>query len=311
VPMAEEWDKAGALRDTGAPLPATGPFGALRSVSCLSATYCLAVGDEAISGRIRPLTMTFDGSSWSVVVTPAPASPVARLTGVACVPKRFMADFWCQAVGWYQAPSGRAVPLALSWNGQVWSREQVENPNSGHASNQLRGVSCRQLLCLAVGLSAAPQNRTILAERLASSTGGPPQPGDHAWRAARGVPRPPGAGKTLLNSVSCRAVNICKGAGTYYERSTGRWRALIEVWQDRWRLNTDALCSHRCTAAVPNAPYRTNDLAAVSCVTYNACMAVGDAVGRRRPVLVTAPLALWLEHTAGFLWTRVPPPPFP
>jgi hypothetical protein len=268
----------------------------------------MAAGDQVTSGGIRPLTMVFDGSSWSVINTPAPASPVARITGVACVPKRFMADSWCQAVGWYQTPSGRAAPLALAWDGVRWRREQVENPKGDRASNQLSAVSCRQTLCLAVGLSAAPQNRGILSERLMSSTGGTPEPGDQLWRADTRVPKPPAAGKTLLTGVSCRFANVCKGAGTYYDRTARRWRTLIEVWQDRWRLNTDALCFHRCTASVPNASYRTNMLSAISCVTYNACMAVGDASGREGPILVTVPVALWLEHTAGYKWSLVPSP---
>lgn len=308
VPLAEVWDKAGAVRDMAAPVPTTSAGAALDSVSCLSKTYCLAVGWQVASGRIRPLAMTFDGSSWSVIPAPAPNSPVARLTSVACVPKRFMADFWCQAVGWYRTPSRRTVPLALSWDGTAWSPAQVENPHGNRSSNQLRSVSCREILCLAVGVAADPNHPGILSERLVSRTGGAPKTGNHVWQADAQVPAPPGAGKIMLNSVSCRFPNACKGAGAYYDRTTRRWRTLIEHWQGGWHLNTNALCFHRCTASVPGTPYPTNVLSSVSCVTYNSCMAVGDSIGRKGPVLVTAPLALWLQHTAGFKWVLTPAP---
>jgi hypothetical protein len=115
----------------------------------------------------------------------------------------------------------------------------------------------------------------------------------------------------MLNSVSCRFANACKGAGTFYDRTTHRWRSLIEVWQGGWRLNTNALCFQQCIASAPGTPFPTNVLSAVSCVTYNSCMAVGNAIGGRGSILVTAPLALWLQHTAGFNWSLAPSPTFP
>jgi hypothetical protein len=319
VPFAEVWDKAQTITDTMAPATPAAEYARLSSASCLSKTYCFVVGQTLTRQGARvPLAMRFDGSSWTT--TPIPyTGTYGVLAGVSCVPKRFMPAAWCQAVGQYRTPSGRSAPLALGWNGIVWTREDAQNPKASVAGTRLLSVSCRHTLCLAVGASkqgtgkgmdstTGKFHQTTLSEQLVSS-GNLASPTSYSWRAQPNVPKP-GVGSAILSSVSCRFSNICKGAGTYYDVKRQTWRTLIEVWQNHWSLNGPALCNHTCTASVPNTGWHKNFLSAVSCISANACMAVGDTIGGV-VTRITKPLGLCLQHASGYDWTLTPNPKLP
>src|SRR4029079_6298729 len=74
-----------------------------------------------------------------------------------------------------------------------------------------------------------------------------------------------GTSVNLLNGVSCVAANSCTAVGYYYNGTTNR--TLIESWNGTsWTVATS-----------PNTGTTTteNILDGVSCVTANACKAVG------------------------------------
>lgn len=86
TPLAETWDKGRKITDTMAPHPAGSTSARLNAVSCLSATYCIAVGGMMTAdGVYAPLAMRFDGSSgrshprprWRRPAAPWPASPAS------------------------------------------------------------------------------------------------------------------------------------------------------------------------------------------------------------------------------------------
>ncbi|HXZ83805.1 MAG TPA: hypothetical protein VED84_08775 [Acidimicrobiales bacterium] len=96
----------------------TPPVALLFAVSCLSASFCQAVGEYPdTSGSFRALIQHWNGHAWSVEPNPSP--PVAYLYGVSCVSARL-----CQAVGEF-APSTSGArsyrALIESWNGRAWS----------------------------------------------------------------------------------------------------------------------------------------------------------------------------------------------
>lgn len=87
-PYAERWDgskwsivEMPVLRREG--------YGSLRSVSCLSASSCVAVGSVAYpySGPQRevPVAMAWDGNEWTPQTSPAPKA-FSSLAGVSCPP---------------------------------------------------------------------------------------------------------------------------------------------------------------------------------------------------------------------------------
>ena len=72
-----------AWRSLGTPtLPGTALFA---GVSCVSDSFCLAVGSHLQRLVSHTLVERWDGSSWTIVPTSAPADRRSNLTGVSCV----------------------------------------------------------------------------------------------------------------------------------------------------------------------------------------------------------------------------------
>ena len=235
--FAERWDGT-RWRTAGTP-----PVFGNGSVSCASATRCMAVGGEAAAA--------WNGGRWSPVRVAVPRAGAGNftLTDVSCpsatrciavgtsvtgdhfahihaVAEEWNGRRWrilatpvleveylnavdcagpsrCMAVGW----AGRAGSLAERWNGRTWRAQTQLGPASYPG---LRGVSCpRAAACIAVGLGAAEQwnGRT--------------------WR----VVKPAGRSAALLG-VSCARPRRCIAVGqagtlTFAEQWNGtRWQQL-------------------------------------------------------------------------------------
>ena len=89
TPVAEHWDGHRWLL-MSVPVPPDAPAARFASVSCSSATSCVAVGSAGFvvfSNRgFRTLVEQWDGTSWSIATSPNPSgADVAVLTGVKCV----------------------------------------------------------------------------------------------------------------------------------------------------------------------------------------------------------------------------------
>src|SRR5207245_1508478 len=69
------------------PSPNAGPsFQGFKAVSCVSATFCAAVGNyyTANFATLRTLTELWDGTAWSIVPSPSPGAN-DPLLGVSCI----------------------------------------------------------------------------------------------------------------------------------------------------------------------------------------------------------------------------------
>jgi hypothetical protein len=85
LPLAERWNGAGWTKlSTPAPAGAVTTF--LTSVSCPSATSCVAVGLwEDASGKQQTLAESWHGGAWTIVATPSPAGfRTMQLSSVWC-----------------------------------------------------------------------------------------------------------------------------------------------------------------------------------------------------------------------------------
>jgi hypothetical protein len=124
----------------------------LTGVAAIAGSNVWAVGytitTDGSNQPDRTLIEHWDGTRWSVVASPSPASN-DTLTGVAA---RSAGDVW--AVGTRQDRSG-AIPidrtLTEHWNGTTWS--VVASPNVGANDNLLNGVSATTGDVWAVGSS--------------------------------------------------------------------------------------------------------------------------------------------------------------
>ena len=156
------------------PEPAGAVSSQLDSVSCPTASWCIATGAyTGPSGITAPLSASWDGTTWDVQTPPAPAAALTSgLEGVSCT-----AVASCTAVGDYAFYGTESKPviqssgLAESWNGTAWTLETTPTP-AGASGSELAGVFCTpQFGCTAVGDYTNASGVThALAESAAGAT---------------------------------------------------------------------------------------------------------------------------------------------
>lgn len=185
------------------------------SVSCPSASICMAVGDYSYgagampspSYRDRTLAEAWTAAGWHVIRTVSPG-PSAQLSAVSCI-----APDDCTAVG----STARQFPLAERWNGRSWRAEPMPNPR-GVGYTELTAVSCASAAtCVAVG--------NYQGLPVAYHWNG------RSWRL-RWLPRPPADQHSAgLSGVSC-AQRLCMAVG-----DSGDGLSYAEQWNGvSWRL---------------------------------------------------------------------------
>jgi len=236
---------------TQATSPSPGQFPNLRSVSCVSAEWCIAVGEYYFQQNNDALVLLWNGSVWTQVLTSVVATTSGvdlEINSVSCVSTSF-----CTAVGWYNLQPNNASSvhqtLVFSWDGTIWS--VVESPNIGNEDNELYSVSCvTASSCVAVGIAAG--------ETLVLSWNGA------AWTPVTSPS--PGEDGVYLNSVSCVTASSCVAVGFIVADLT-----FVMSWDgNTWT-----------TVPSPNVdPENPADhLSSVSCVNSSWCVAVGETSG--------------------------------
>ncbi|MGA8635984.1 MAG: hypothetical protein WB805_14210, partial [Candidatus Dormiibacterota bacterium] len=111
----------------------------LSGVACVSAVHCTAVGWSLNPQNSTPLALVWNGGSWRVQPTAAPAGRYGfTLIGVACSNAAS-----CTAVGSAYSSTGSAgpYPLAEHWNGSAWMVQPTPAP-AGSVDAGFIGVSC-------------------------------------------------------------------------------------------------------------------------------------------------------------------------
>jgi hypothetical protein len=288
--LAESWDGT-RWSITQSPDTSARDGDILSSVSCVSRSFCAAVGYYLLPGTNRPqaLAESWDGTRWSLTAVPSASADgfEAKLSGVSCVSVRF-----CLAVGPEHTgagQTGRNGTLAESWNGSVWSLAPAPPLPAagvpGAESAIVTSVSCSgSSFCVAAGYL------------LGDSPGGP-QPLAESWDGSGWSPDVTArAGSTApLLGVSCTAdtgntgSTHCMAAG-WHSPATGSGQPLIESWDGSgWSLD-----------AVPSAEGGSASLVGVSCVP-GSCAAVGYGVDKRHQQPI---IASW----DGTSWSAVPSP---
>jgi hypothetical protein len=130
--------------------------GDLQGVSCVSRTFCGAVGWAASDVL---LAERWDGVGWLTQQTVVPSGAKdGSLSGVSCVSMTA-----CTAVGYYTSRVGKEFSVAERWDGIGWSMQQSPQP-PGAKSSRLSGVSCTSMVaCTAVGYYNLTQPHDIAA----------------------------------------------------------------------------------------------------------------------------------------------------
>jgi len=223
----------------------------LNSVSCVSVSWCIAVGTFDDGASTGPLMELWDGSSLSIQIEGGLLPGMfEELESVSCV-----SVSWCIAVGFYTY-AFHDQNLVLNWDGTSW---HTMMPPSTSPTNDdgLNSVSCVSAsMCVAVGgYNDGSVNRTLLLE----------------WDGITwSIVQSPNAGSSRdrLTGVSCVSATFCLAVGTYIDSD---WRTLAEVWNGAtWSVLPSA------NAAEVNGIVPADELKSVSCVTASSCVAVGD-----------------------------------
>ncbi len=227
-------------------LPPKPKISNLSGISCVSTSFCIAVGDIIRGGLPFTLTERWTGAGWIILNSPSPANATRSfLSAVSCQSAKM-----CAAVGFYSGHGGKQFTLAERWNGKSWKIEHTPALASGLAS--LNAVSCPTAgSCQAVGGTSAGQ----LAEQWNGKD----------W-SLRQVPTPKGGKSASLSDVSCTSAAACTAVGGYVHGT--RLLPLVERWSGKsWKTQT----------AVPVPATKTSALSAVSCTSATACEATGFA----------------------------------
>ena len=137
----------------------------LSSVSCVSTSWCVAVGSTGGDYGVETLIETWDGSSWSVVESPNDGN--SALQSVSCTSASS-----CVAVGFLAVSFFSTEMLVQVWDSVTWST--LPNPTSGGTGDRLDGASClSEAWCVGVGMKAESFSTQTL---VVSLTGPEPKP---------------------------------------------------------------------------------------------------------------------------------------
>lgn len=255
--VVEHWDGAAW---TTVPTPEPGPTNAkwseLSGISCLTSSYCLAVGGyikniDNASAEEQPLALQWNGTTWSMLDAPNPqAENGSSFSAVSCVTPDH-----CEVTGDYGYADIAQSVFAYSYNGTTWTGQSQKNPE-GQEFNSDNGLSCTALdACTSVGYwtSTGPQP---LVERYRG-----------AWTRQQ-VPLPSGLGNNGTDEVvgvSCPSEGECAAVGQWASNLNDYpSSAMALTWNGTsWRLDTTA------------NPNGNSALNAVSCVAGSGCVAVG------------------------------------
>jgi hypothetical protein len=238
--LIDTWS-TGALYGAKASSPNRGNESVLTGVSCASSTNCDAVGYYLTSsGTERTLIESWDGTSWSLAVSPNKTTEGNELNSVSCTSASS-----CVAVGKYgYGPDDTGLAMAESWDGSAWSIMAM--PERGTQST-FNGVSCtRSTSCVAVGDDNAAGGTLI-----------------ESWNGSVwSVISHPNGG--TLNGVSCSSSSSCVAVGV-----SGTSQTQVETWNGtRW-----------VSTASANETDWNNEVFGVSCTSATSCTAAGDLVG--------------------------------
>jgi len=253
-----------------------GALDALRGVSCVSSTFCMAAGSyvprpiKAGVYRSYPLFELWDGTTWSVRSSPTGGG----ISGISCSSARF-----CMAVGVTNVQNGGShlgeFSLAEVWRGTRWSVLTSPPPPQGVPAYeaQLASVTCTSRnSCVVAG--SYGEMRSPRAQTLIESWDG------SQWSINQSPsPSGPPGGLNGLSAVSCTPAGgaICAAVGYEAASSSGHAHAIVEVdHHGIWSLDL----------AVGTATSESSHLYGVSCSFARRCVAVGELVAGTSDQLV-------------------------
>lgn len=229
-------------------LPAGAP--GLYSISCVSATWCMAVGSEVvdqIANTTKTVELKWNGATWRKVTAPINSltGPNPWIDAVSCLSMNF-----CMAAGY----SDQYTPLAEAWNGTAWTVTTPPPVSVFMTFRELRAISCASASsCLAVGAEYGCCGAYDGFEL--------------AWDGSSWTNVSDQSNQFSLSGVSCTKVTLCLVVGTQGPSDSQPIvpSAVVEKFDGTtW------------TGIHVKAVWKQSALNAVSCSNANWCAAVGS-----------------------------------
>jgi hypothetical protein len=183
----------------------------MSGVSCVSTSFCVAIGTWQSTAQQQPLLERWDGTAWTVAAfPPGVGNSGTGLKDVSCV-----TDTFCLATG---AAPVTGQPTIYRWDGNTWAAELMASPGSS-AQSSIGSVYCvSTAFCVADG--AGPGGTLI----------------EH-WDGTQwtvDASANPAAGATVLSNggMTCVSVSMCfaVGYGDYGAGGSLPSRTLIEQY---------------------------------------------------------------------------------
>lgn len=271
TPLGEEWNgvrwSVTPIHDTS--LTRIHVTGNLSAVACPSAQMCVAVGNDTFVADYftptRPFAERFDGRVWSTQkIASVRGWKEPTLSDVSCASARS-----CVAVGGYYYGRGCSLEggtcpeagLAERWNGDEWVVQPGPRPRGARVV-QLDHVSCASTsTCFVTGSILVSRTPWRWASFAARWTG-------RSWV----VSALPGTGG--MTGLRCLSRTACIAIGNTVDKARG-----LVPFADRWNGRTWTM------ELLPSpAGAREATVAAVSCLSSKACVAVGrfiDTAGQQ------------------------------
>jgi hypothetical protein len=257
VPYAVRWKQGTWIAQELKP-PPEAPVVALRSISCTSATWCIAAGfvEHPTSESRTQFGESWNGSEWSInsPTTPPGARIGAEGLGVSCT-----SPSACTWAGYYlgEHPGSTGAyfgSLIERWNGTEWSIQSFERP--GVFQDGLMAVSCSTPeSCTAVGAYEIQQHHWVAMVE---------QWNGERWRVQRS-PAEASPYRNELFGVSCVGESSCATVGNYVVG--GYW---LQLGMTRSETSMGV-------QSTPSASGATHGLiTGDSCASSTACIAVGS-----------------------------------
>ena len=255
-------------------------FSQLRGVAAISAADVWAVGQyDSLAGTYTPLlravTAHWNGSSWSVVPTPAVGPSGTTLTGVAADGP---SDVW--AVG-YSSTYGTPQTLVQRWDGAQWSVVPSPVISGGSSLEAVTLVSANDAWAVGNRAGGLPDYSATVVTLAVHWNGA-------AWVA---VPSPNVSNRwndlasvSAVSSDDVWAVGSSRNIGELYQNLAMHWNGA------GWTV-----------VPTPNAANSENELYAVAAIASDDVWAVGrsnDGISERSVYL----------HWNGAAWSSVPGP---
>jgi hypothetical protein len=241
--LVEHWNTTSwKVEKTPTPGGATGSV--LTGIACPRQKVCFAVGQYSdVANDSFTLAETWNGSAWAIQSTPNPSgNGLNQLNGVSCFsPTR------CTAVG-----SG----FAEAWDGAAWTLQSIVTPRP-HTGGPpvLLGVSCRAVVCVAVGFYELDAVQTLVAEIWDGQK----------WVLQSAPISSPNDSSTLA-AVSCLSSNSCMAAGSFHSSFYNQNHTLAESFTLVWQQQTFTSPGSSIGGSVDD----------VSCPTTKFCAAIGS-----------------------------------